>query len=73
MKVEKCPRCGKDPRVFKLRYTDANRKKYTIHHGCAGSSDWYEEGSRFILIAKLKFNRWARREARRIAKEGKGK
>ena len=64
MKVEKCPRCGKVPQVETLKRVKDEKPIHTIIH------DERAVMGMFKFIAIMKFNRWARREAKRIAKEG---
>ena len=62
MKVEKCPRCGSRPE-------NQINKQMKVTAIC-----WCHVTTAYTVRGALhKFNRWARREAKRIAKDGKGK
>lgn len=72
MKVEKCPRCGFELAAYKINafrwmvgcFTDCNTPFICTDYMAFG---WTK------LTATMRYNCWARREAKRIAKEGKGK
>jgi len=67
MKVEKCPRCDVKPLLYTINSVDESRVSVwericpICEHGFCGRT-W---GG-----ALRKWNRWARREAKRITKEG---
>lgn len=70
MKVEKCPLCNIHP-----EYGATLKRNGQLVDG--GNIIFCWRHKRIVGITKfgatLRWNRWARREAKRIAKEGKGK
>ena len=69
MKVEKCPRCGKNP-ISSTFQADNWILNEIICFGGEGGIHQFKH-SRFKILVILKWNRWARREAKRIEKEKK--
>ena len=77
MKVEKCPVCGKEPEFKELLFGGVDAICMELigkqRKGSAyGKTHGWISGKNKRHATRL-WNRWARREARRIAKEGKGK
>ena len=67
MKVEKCPRCGTRGTAVKVNACGYRWLTSGLCPCAKAHKGWTERTS------ILRYNRWARREAKRIAKEGKGK
>jgi len=68
MKVEKCPQCDAKPFAFLFQDLDDEHDVFGITHKCAPNMFYRTEKG-----AYRKFNCWARREAKRIAHEGRSK
>jgi len=69
MKVEKCPRCGKEPICSTFRATDDWFLHEIICFGDQSNTIHHYEHSRSKYVVAFKWNRWARRGAKRIKQE----
>jgi hypothetical protein len=62
MKIESCPKCGKKIEMQVALYASCNA---LYRYGC----ECYAGYAASEFVAKMAFNRWARRERRRMKKE----
>lgn len=69
MKVEKCPLCHKEP-FLASRWNTKPWVYFCMNQKCSYKIGHYAYTK---IGACIKWNRWARREAKRIAKEGEPK